>query len=242
MADIIRMMTANVLPLEYASAQSMGWPQMYSAARSMMWLSVMSGLCVGVCFLSFTGAWPAHVLHIAIFGVTIFLAIRSGVRIARATGQVATEHSRRWQLALDFLAGLGLVVIGLGPLAFWLKLGDTPGQLILGLAFASLAIATPRHVMFYRFLASICEPVGRYAMARSLRLLGWFKSVYEAIWLGCCAITLLLSAARDLFGIGGSVADGAVIFAVAAFAGCLGFAGSWIWMMICHARLAQLAK
>ena len=76
-------------------------------------------------------------------------------------------------------------------------------------------------------------------MARSLITLGWFKAIYEFLWLGCCAVTLLMIAAKDVGLLG---QDAAIFFAVPALFGIAGFALIWIWMMVCHGRLITLAK
>src|SRR4051794_6769413 len=69
--------------LEYAGTGTIGIPQARSACVLMLIVAILSGLCVGACFLSFSDNVAAHFLHTIIFIVTIVLAIQSGRLLAR---------------------------------------------------------------------------------------------------------------------------------------------------------------
>ena len=232
---------APVLTLDYAHPQSLGSIQGQIAFRRMFVLSILSGLCVGSCFLTFMETLIAVVIHVAIFTLTIVWAVRAGMGLMQMMSS-ADDPSRRRRMILDLLALVGIAIIGAAPVVYHVgKTRVTDDHLFtaaLGTAYSLLALGTARHVMLYRLLAGLCRTINRQAMARSLITLGWFKAIYEVLWLGCCAATLLMIAAKDV-GLG---QDAAIFFAVPALFGIAGFALIWIWMMICHGRLITLAK
>jgi hypothetical protein len=222
-------MTAPVLTLDYAGALSLNSPQAHRAAKLMLVVSILSGLCVGVCFLSFTENLAAQMLHLAIFAATIVFAIRGGAALSK----VDETPNRRARMFLDALAGFGLIFIGLAPLAYRGGMREDPAPFILGFAYLMLAGSVPRHIMLYRALAVMCRQVGREKMAKAMITLGWFKTIYEGIWLGSCAGALFLISGKS---------DLAVYLAVVGFVGCLGFAGVWIIMMVCHSKFIGVTK
>ena len=200
-----------------------------SAARLMFVVSILSGLCVGVCFLAFSEVLAAQLFHAAVFTATIVFAMRSGI----ALSTVASIPNQRARVVLDSLAGCGLVIIGIAPLLYRAGYRSGAAPLILAIAYFLLAGTTARHIMLYRLLAQMCRQVNREKMAKSLITLGWFKTIYEGIWLGCCAGALFLADGRG---------DFAMYFAVAALVGCLGFACIWILMMVLHGKFISVAK
>lgn len=230
-----------VLTLDYAHPTSLGSLQGRIAFRRMFVLSILSGLCVGSCFLTFTETLIAIVIHVAIFTLTIVWAVRAGIGLMQMMS-AAEDPSRRRRTVLDMLALVGVAIIGAAPVVYHVGQitnfsQDGPFCAGLGIAYSLLALTTARHVMLYRLLAGLCRTINRQAMARSLITLGWFKAIYEFLWLGSCAATLLMVAAKDI----GLDQDAAIFFAIPALFGIAGFAFIWIWMMVCHGRLITLA-
>jgi hypothetical protein len=248
-ADMIPVVTATVLPLSYATAQTLKSAQVYSTFRLLLILAILSGLCVGVCFITLWGDMEAPVVipHLAVFGATLFIAMRGGLRLAQSR-DLPDDPSRVVRTVLDCLAGAGLVMIGVAPSVYMLAQNygiqlDETASAGLGVAYLLLGATTARHVMLYRFLARVCRQVNRHGMAKSLVTLGWVKAIYEGLWLICCAAALLLIAAEDsAANLSIDAGDYAIFFAVAGLFGAMGFAGVWIWMVISHALLMRLAK
>jgi hypothetical protein len=234
-------MPTPVLPLEYAAATPVLDPGARRAFGELLWLSVLSGLCVGVCFLSLTEALLAALLHVTIFAVTIILAVRAGMSVA-GLGDGGGAH--RTRMLLDGLAGLGLVGIGISPIVYYIGQGEywsvieTYGVAALGLSYALLAATTYRHVLLYRVLAEVCRSANHPSLATRLIRLGWGKAIYEGLWLSCCALALLLlSAGSTMSGAKSDFQDAAMWCAFAALFGAMGFAGIWVWMIVVHAVL-----
>ncbi len=234
-----------VLTLQYAVPERLHSAEAFSAFRLLLVLSILSGLCVGVCFLSLSENMAAFTLHVVIFAATIALAIRTGFALAKLS-PISGDVVDKRRMLLDFLALGGLTIIGAAPLLYPLfyPMTDHRGQIAamgMSVAFAMLTTSTPRHVMLYRSLAGLCRQINRERMARGLIALGWFKTVYEFIWLACCAIALLTAGVRDM--VGNSFVEGIGIYcAVAALIGAIGFTLIWIWMIVMHALLMRLEK
>lgn len=232
-------MSLPVQTLEYATARALDNPEARAAFRNAFYLSILSGLCVGVCFLVLADFPLGWAIHTVVFAVTLWVAVRCGVKLR------SLHLSDPWvapRTVLDSLAGAGLVIIGLVPtgrLAMEFA-GASPGSgsaAIIGLAYLLLAATTIRHVFLYNYLAAVCRDANRPSLARGLVILGWFKAVYELIWLGMCAGALiLLSLGTRPF------EDVAISLAFGAFFATLGFGGVWIWMMICHGLLMGVGK
>src|SRR5438874_1516114 len=174
---------APVLTLDYAHPQSLGSIQGQIAFRRMFVLSILSGLCVGSCFLTFTETLIAIVIHVAIFTLTIVWAVRAGGGLMQMMSS-ADDPSRRRRTILDMLALIGVALIGVAPVVYHVGQmtslnNEGAFTLGLGIAYSLLALTTARHVMLYRMLAGLCRTINRDAMARSLITLGWFKAIYE---------------------------------------------------------------
>lgn len=245
-AGMIPVMSTPVLPLEYATAQAVMDPAARRAFGEMLLLSILSGLCVGVCFLSLTANMFAAALHVAVFIATITLAIRSGRSLGQLTAASNIDHRPR--MVLDLLAGMGLVIIGLAPI-FYVALENSSGRwietfgaIIMGIAYSLLAGTTIRHRMLYKFLADVCRQSNHPFMARRLIALGWGKTVYEGLWLALCAAALLLIGTGNVRG-GGPIYENIALWcAFGALFGAMGFGAIWIWMIIIHAVLFRLTR
>jgi hypothetical protein len=224
-------MTATGLPplvIEYARPMDGLDPRCAAAARLLVVLAVLSAACVAVCFLTLATAGAAGFVQIFVFAATLLVAVRVGSRIGQM-GEVSQK-----QLFLDLMAGLGLLVVGLAPVGIWIRIDNEPGFLLLGGGYALMSLTTWRHVLMYRTLAAWAARADRRSLRNSLLGLGYVKFAFEGIWLGCCAAALTL--------IQTSIEDVAIVLAVAAFVGCLGYGGIWIWMIIVHARLATVLR
>lgn len=237
-------MTAPSITLEYASRQTTGMLVGRAVFRSLMWLAVMSGLCVGVCFLCFTEHVAAYALHVLIFATTIVIAVRAGVGFARLEPATGTS-SNRLRIAFDLIATMGIIGIGIAPVVYVTVPrsgagGEDVMAVLLGIAYALLACTTARHILFYRVLADMCRSIGRVRMARWLLALGWVKTVYEGVWLACCASALVMIGLEQALPF--RAQDVAIHFAFAALIGAMGFTGVWIWMMIAHGLLLKRAR
>jgi hypothetical protein len=233
---------ARVMTLEYAHPQTLGSAAARKAFGWMLVLSILSGLCVAVCFLSFTETILAWVIHSLIFAITIGVGFKSGKALMQMLG--ADDPGRIARMGLDAVALLGVAGIGVSPWVYFLIHGSSINDAgfggMLGVAYLLLTLTSWRHVMLYRVLAGICRQVNRYKLAQSLTILGWFKTIYEFLWLGCCSFALVLAVGGKLMG--DDPAEFAVYFAVGALVGILGFAFIWIWMIVAHAQLYRLAK
>jgi len=242
-------MSENVISLDYAIAQSLGGAEARRAFRLLLIVAILSGLCVGVCFLSLAAGVVGAVIHVAVFTATIIVAIKGG----RAMMAVVTEDNRKIdsaQLVLDLLAAVGLVIIGIAPVVYHLcetwnvRLEDSFAAGSIALAYGLLAGTTYRHLLFHRSIAEYCRQNSHYPMAKAVSILGWVKMIYEGIWLSLCAIGLLSFALRELNNSGGLYLgeNVAVLCAYGAFLGAMGFAVIWIWMIIVHANLMRLTR
>lgn len=239
-------MSTPVQPLEYATTYPILDGQARRVFGQLLALSILSGLCVGVCFLAMMWGWFGTILHLGVFAGTIGLAITTGMNVNRLSA--IEEPARQTRLIFDLLAGLGLVGIGISPVIYYLfettapaSWFETAGAGSLGIAYGLLAATTWRHRMFYGYLAEICRSAEHPTIATRLSRLGWGKTVYEGIWLGCCSMTLLLVGAYGVTGSSG-FQDVALFFAFASLFGTMGFAGIWIWMIVVHAVLYHLAR
>ena len=231
-----------VQALQYAMPETLGSVDARAAFRMQLIVAILSGLCVGSCFLSLSENVAAFGLQIILFAVTIVLAIRGGILLTKLA-PIAGDTGSMIRVLLDLLATAGLAIVGVAPMVYGIDkaFSERIGAGALGLAAILLAGTTSRHVMLYRLLANICRQINRTGMARQLIVLGWFKAIYEFIWLGCCAVALMFIAAKDT--LAGSDAEGVAFFcAFAALFGAMGFGAIWIWMMVAHALLLRLAK
>jgi hypothetical protein len=238
-------MTANALTLEYAQPQTLDNAEAKAAFRQLLLVSILSGLCVASCFVTFTATIIAAVIHVLIFTATILLAIRGGKSIFRMMSS-DDDPSRTWRTIFDILALVGVAMIGAAPvvyhvgMAYQVKNGEAFAA-ALGVAYLLMAATTARHVMLYRLLATMCRGTNRRGFAGGLVALGWIKAVYEFLWLGSCGTALLLAAGRDM-GLPREMGDSAVFFGFVGLVGVAGYAILWIWMMVVHAHLARLAR
>jgi len=230
------------MTLEYARPMTLNSIEGYIAFRRMLFLSILSGACVGSCFLTFSGGYIGAGIQLVIFGLTLFAAVGAGKALMLA---VPDDSSRFRRMMLDVTALLALLIIGTAPMVLQVALHHdfstnepaAPG--VIGIAFLLLAISTPRHAMLYRILASLCRSVNRYAMAKALTTLGWFKTFYEMLWLGSCATTLFLIAGKDV--LPNEITNATIFFAVVSLAGVLGFGILWICMIVAHTQLLRIA-
>src|SRR5256885_14815568 len=108
---------APVLTLDYAHPQSLGSIQGQIAFRRMFVLSILSGLCVGSCFLTFTEKLIAVVIPVAFFTLTIVFAVRAGIGLMQMMSS-AEDPSRRRRTVLDMLALVGVAIIGAAPVVY----------------------------------------------------------------------------------------------------------------------------
>lgn len=243
---MIKSMSAHVQPLEYATTYPILDGQARRVFGQLLALSILSGLCVGVCFLAIMWGIVGSILHVGVFAVTIGLAISTGMGVNGLSS--IGEQGRPARMMLDLLAGIGLAGIGVAPVVYYAMEGtgaiqgvETLGAGALGIAYGLLAATTWRHRMLYRHLAELCRNSGHPSMATRLSRLGWGKTVYEGLWLGCCSMTLLLVGAHGVTRSSG-FQDVALFFAFASLFGVMGFGGIWIWMIVVHAVLYRLAR
>jgi hypothetical protein len=210
-------------PLAYARYGTVT-PAQALAAKRLVWLASLSGVCVGVCFLPFISSLGI-VPYLGVFGWTLVAAFRAGSPLH---GQGPAPQARN---VLDVLALLGLLGIALsGPLAFAI---ERPVAWFYALAFLALAATTYRHRLLYRLLSSWARDAMAPALAKSLTVLGVIKTFYEALWLAACSATAFCVAAE-------AKDDPTIFFAFAALVGVAGYLPIWIWMIVAHARLASV--
>jgi hypothetical protein len=234
-----------VMTLEYAHPQSLGSIAARTAFRRMLFLTILSGCCVASCFLVFTETVLGTSVQALVFAITIAMALASGKALLRSV-PASDDPGRVPRTALDCVSLVGLAMIAVVPLGYEITKSqalhewDAPFAGLIGIAYALMTVSTARHVMLYRLLAGLCRAVNHTRMARSLILLGWFKAIYEFLWLGCCAAALLLAAARDV--VSNDVGNTVVFFAVGALFGLAGYAIIWIWMIVAHAQLLRVAR
>lgn len=224
-------------PIEYARFDGGIPAEARPAVAGIMYVSILSGLCVGVCFIAFTGV-PGAILHLGLFAATIVLAINTGRRMPVL---VPVQPLR---MTFDTIAAVGLCIMAVLPILYQI-VGDETAEKeqtlsmgLIGLAFLLQACTTWRHRMLYRELARSCRGVQRNGLAKTFTALGHIKTWYEGLWLACCAAAPFMLAARPF--IGGNSADMAILPAFGAFFGCFGFGIIWIAMIIAHARLLTL--
>jgi hypothetical protein len=204
-------------------------PRCGEAARWLVAVAVLSGLCVAVCFAAMAWGTVGAALHVLVFAATLATAVRAAVLMA------AAGWRDRYRTALDLIAGVGLLGVGVAPVLGWVSMfsRERVAAVALGLAFALMAGTTARHVALYRALAEWAA-AARTTLATGLVRLGYAKAVYEGLWLSCCAAALL--------GFGTEARDPGIVLAVAAFVGCLGYGAIWTWMIVAHVRLAGVLR
>ena len=210
-----------------------------TALLPLLLVAILSGLCVGSCFLTMTNDPIWIVLHMLIYAATLGLAVLAGVRMAKS----GIAGGRR--AAMDTIAGVSLIVVALAPAGDrWgreLGLNDTFGGIVLGTAFLLMSLTSYRHLLLYRLLAGPCRDAGYPRTAKWMTFLGWTKVLYETIWLLCCAVPLLLIG-NPLGNNSHGLDDSAFYLLLAAFFGCFGYAAIWMLMIILHARALLLSS
>ena len=233
-----------VMTLEYSHPQTLGSPAARAAFGWMVVLSILSGLCVAVCFLSFTETVVAWVIHTLVFAATIAVAIKSGASFMQLI-PASDDPGRALRLSLDVVALAGVAAIGVSPWVYSFlhanSLNDSSFAGLLGVAYLLLTVTTWRHVMFYRLLAGVCRGISRDRVARGLVALGWFKAIYEFLWLGSCAMTMLVTVGKSSPMFEGA-GEFVIYFAVGALFGILGYGVIWMWMIVAHAQLYRLGR
>lgn len=229
-----------VVALEYAVPRTLDHSR--QSFRLMLIVSIMCGPTVGICIPTLVAPQIWFLPHVGVFAATIFLAIRTGIVMARSG--IVTNHP--WQMPLDLLSLVGLAFIGLAPIGYLAMEAtgipvEKTGALLLSIGYAMMAVTTMRHVMLYRRLADVCREINRYGLAKGLYAMGWVKTVYEAIWLGMCALALFLVAMRGITN-SSSFEEPAIFFGFGALITTIGFTGIWIWMIVMHALLFRLTR
>lgn len=234
--DVTMTTATPVIPvMEYATTGATSVdPRARAVAGPMMLAAVGSGLCVAVCFAGFAEnirtLWT--VAHPTLFLITLAAGIVAGMRMRDGVAP---------RMLFDCIAGVGILGLALVPLGWWVleshSIEPDVGFGALGVCYLLLAGTTVRHVLMYRLLANWASQANWRGLARSLIALGWTKTIFEALWLGCCATTSLLLA----YDSAGS-AEIAVLFAFGSLFGCFGYAVVWLWMLITHAILMQRVK
>src|SRR5947209_404798 len=106
-----------VMALEYARPMTLGSIEARRAFRQMLFLSILSGLCVASCFLTFTETLIAAFIHTLVFTVTIALAVSSGKALFQVVSW-ADDPNRRARIVLDVIALAGVAGIGVAPLVY----------------------------------------------------------------------------------------------------------------------------
>ncbi len=231
------MSATPALVIEYASSENIASidPGLVAASKPMLWTAILSGLCVASCFVTFTQHPVATMLH-----VIIYVAILAAGGLAGSRFRPAGVGARTM---LDLVASIGLVGIMLAPVFAPLfmtgHLGAKGGLIMLGICFLLMAATTARHVMLYRAVSQMLLRVGRRGLSRSFLVMGWVKTIYEGIWLMCCALPLMMID-RNLPGRG--TEEFAIFLALGALFGCGGFGLIWIWMIISHSMLLAAVK
>ena len=226
--------------IDYAGRVTQVDPLRRDAARALVPLAVLSGLCVAAAWGAIASENALGLVHVAVFGLTVWSAVRVGMRLRRAGAPV------RSAVAFDGAALAGLVVVGLAPIGYaaWNDAARTggPGPLglsheaavgILGLGYLAMGLTSCRHVWMYAELARWADDLYRRRLGRSLRALGWVKAVFETLWLGACCGATLVAVAADADG------EEMIVLAVGALVGCVGYGAIWIWMISAHATLAR---
>lgn len=210
-------------PLAYARYGAVT-PAQALAARRLVWLVSLSGVCVAVCFAAFIPVIGV-VLYLGVFGWTLVAAFRAGSLLH---GEGPSPEARG---VLDVIALLGLSGLMFArPLSLAI---EEQAAWFVGPSFLALAATTYRHRLLYRLLADWARDAMAPSLAKSLTVLGVIKMIYEALWLTACSITAFCVAAR--------VNDDSMIsFAFAALIGVAGYLPIWIWMIVSHARLARV--
>jgi len=199
------------------------------AAMLMFWVSVLSGLCVGSGFLVIAYAPGFAILHAIIYGITIVLALLAGRSMAMTQNKVISAKSSQ-RFILDVLALCGLMIVGIAPLFFYRNSNNISGTSALCIAFGLMAGTTYRHYILYNAIGRSCRQLRLFSIANSMTALGGVKFIYELIWLGCCALTLLSLAMKSFV----IQAEFLIVLAYPAFFGCIFFMIIWIWMIIAH--------
>jgi hypothetical protein len=236
----------EAVPLEYASALQPLGREHRRAFGLMLWLAVLSGPCVGTCLLVLSNPLIFATLHVLVFAVTIFSAVRAQTALQAV---ILPHDAARFMRArlLDFAVLLSLAIIGLAavPLALVPDARSNSPRTgaaicIVALAYAVLSIGSVRHIRVYRTLANLCRVAGRRGSAAHLIALGYVKAIFECLWLACCALTLCGIAASRIPS--ATIPPFTLFAAYGALLGLLGFTGVWIWMVVAHALLFRLAN
>lgn len=224
---VLPLTTAEAAPLSYAGALATIAPIQVKAARWLLALAVLSGLCVPSLAFSFTPI--GQFANLLIFLSTLTVGLRTGILIRRH------QAIPRALTLLDGSAAIALLTMSVAPFLRGQPSDNTDADLRIamlpiGIAFALFALSTHRHRLLYSLLSGWSEAANRPRAAKGLRLLGNIKMVYEALWLLCCAAAALLLSLRN---------DGsAVTLASLALFGCAGYGIIWLWMILAHAFLA----
>jgi hypothetical protein len=226
---------APPVPLSYAGHLGAADPRWLPIARWHIALAVLSGLTVLSCFAAMAWREPGAILHLLVCLATLAVGLRVGLGLGKL-GLLSTPH-----IALDAIAGLGLLLLGTVPLLTMSAQGsgsdtwERPTSGYLALAFLCFGLTTFRHRLLYQLLATWSESADRPKAARGLRALGNIKMVYEALWLACCWLTLVAVTLKQ-------TDDPIVFLALGALFGCIGYGILCIWMIVAHTKLAAALR
>ena len=236
--------------LSYSRVDAAAAAELAPLLKRLLVVAVLCGPAVATCFAVIAHWRMAAVLHLAVYAALLWSAVLAGVKQNRLAGSLFPALHSPARAVLDTIAGVGLAIIGAGPL-LWQLLnparynvwGSGGPVLTMAAAFTLLAATTYRHLLQYRALATVLKGVGRPRLARSLRVLGWTKFVVETLWLTCCAFPLAFIAFQQVARYQGRNSDdGVIIFAFGALFGIPVFAVVWVMMIITHATAATAVR
>ena len=219
-----------------------------SGAALLLWSSILSGFCPGVCLLCMY--WEGHIA-VAFLMTLIFVA----TALTAALGERRFEEMRdfapaelvdgpvsRIRRIPDFVAAAGLMTVNLAAYVYSYSMLQVSNHAwaeplvmtIIGVGFLMMAATAWRAVPSYALRADIANAcLG--TKRRGFKGLGMVKAIYETIWLSCCWGPMFLLAMK--------LEDPALFLAFGALFGLGGFAILWILMIIFHAILfAQVRK
>ena len=231
--------------MEFARFASDNRRSLIVGSRNALITGCLSGLCPASCILwmavdrKYVAAIPVTLVFLATMVYAIRTQFALGGLTFPAAERVRKADPARFPFRMsDLAAAVGLIMLCIAACLGSERTESAFDFSFLATAFTLLAATAWRFVPEWRAQGVIvrCLRNGKRGVGNGFSTLGWFKAIYETLWLGCCAVALWCIAASEADW-GSSWSDTGIMIAFGALFGLAGYGILWITMITMHTRL-----